>query len=189
MKKQKENFVFFQINNAAAFKTALKTYVPGTITSAATLIAQATAQPLAFVNLAFSQSGLSALGITDNLGDALFSAGQFADAPTLGDDTTTWESVFKGTGIHGVFLIGSDQDSFITTFQNNITTQFGSSLTVLDTIQAAARPGDQAGHERKRYHCSCIVPRSLSRQTSDTWMVSLTPLSPVSKIPRSQAKL
>ena len=108
MKKQKETFFFFHIEDPTAFKTALGTYLPH-ITSTATILSAPALQPLAFVNVAFSQTGLNALGITDNLGDSLFSAGQFADAPSLSDDMSQWEEPFKGTDIHGVFLIGSDQ--------------------------------------------------------------------------------
>lgn len=108
MKKQVERFVFFHINNATGFRSSLKTYIPQ-ITSTATLLSPAAQQPLAFVNLAFSQTGLTALGITDSLDDTQFSSGMFADAPNLGDDMTQWLSPFIGTNIHGVFLIGSDQ--------------------------------------------------------------------------------
>jgi hypothetical protein len=59
------------------------------------------------------------LGITDNLGDAAFSGGQFAklDAANLKDDASVWQSQFNGTSIHGVILIGSNvgtniQDNF-----------------------------------------------------------------------------
>lgn len=111
MKKQKETFYFFHITDAASFKTALQSYIPQ-ITSTATLISPASAQPLAFVNIGFSQTGLTTLGITDNLGDAQFSSGQYADAENLEDDISLWETPFQGTNIHGVFLIGSDQVNF-----------------------------------------------------------------------------
>ena len=114
MKKQNEKFVFFHINNAATFKSVLKTYAPANITSVATLIGPISAQPQAVVNVAFSHAGLGALGVTDDLGDSVFSGGQYADASAangLGDDTSTWEPAFKGTNIDGVFLIISDQVS------------------------------------------------------------------------------
>lgn len=111
MKKQKERFVFFQINDAVQFKATLKTYVPARITSTATLISPPDQQPLAFVNLAFSSTGLRTLGITDNLLDPQFSSGMFADAENLGDDLSQWAPPFTSTSIHGVFLIGTDQVS------------------------------------------------------------------------------
>ena len=112
MKKQKERFVFFQVNNATEFKSVLKAYTPVNITSASLLVSPASSQPLSFVNVAFSNTGLSALGINEDLGDPSFASGQFSDAAALGDDTAVWESTFKGTDVHGVFLIGSDQVSF-----------------------------------------------------------------------------
>lgn len=114
MKKQKERFIFFQINDAVQFKNALKTYAPH-ITSTATLISPPAQQPLAFVNLAFSNTGLRTLGITDNLGDQQFSSGMFADAQNLKDDLGQWAPPFTSTSIHGVFLMGSDQVSPVRT--------------------------------------------------------------------------
>lgn len=108
MKKPVETFYFFHINDAQQFKTALQGYIP-TITSAATLLSPPASQPLAFVNLAISQAGFTTLEIFDDLGDVQFAAGQWADAESLGDDTSQWEAPFAGTNIHGVFLIGSDQ--------------------------------------------------------------------------------
>ncbi|KAI0086064.1 peroxidase [Irpex rosettiformis] len=147
MKKQKERFVFFHVNNAAEFKSVLKAYTPTNITSASTLVSPASDQPLAFVNIAFSHTGLSTLDINDNLGDSNFVSGQFAGASRLGDDTATWEPTFKGTDIHGVFLIGTDKDEYLETYTGDLKTLFGSSWSVSLTLDAAARPGAEAGHE------------------------------------------
>ncbi|PSR74716.1 hypothetical protein PHLCEN_2v9595 [Hermanssonia centrifuga] len=150
MKKQLETFYFFHINDPASFKTALNSYVP-TITSTATLLSPASSQPLAFVNIAFSSTGLQALGITDDLGDSQFSSGMYADATNLGDSLSTWESPFAGTNIHGAFLIGTDklapQNSYVSFYVSGIVSTFGSSITEVDRIDASARPGDEAGHE------------------------------------------
>ena len=108
MKKQVERLIFFQINNATDFKSALKTYLPQ-ITSTSTIISPPAQQPLTFVNLAFSHTGINTLGIPDNLQDPQFTAGMWADAESLGDDTSKWLSPFAGTSIHGVFVLGSDQ--------------------------------------------------------------------------------
>jgi hypothetical protein len=108
MKKQVERLIFFHINNAAGFKSSLKNYI-SYITSTETLVSPPAQQPQAFVNLAFSQTGLTALGITDDLGDSQFTSGMFSDAPALGDDTSKWISPFTGTNIHGVAVLGSDQ--------------------------------------------------------------------------------
>ena len=149
MKKPVELFYFFHIANAANFKTALKTNVIPLVTSTATLISPAASQPLAFLNIGFSQSGLTALGITDNLGDTTFAAGQFADATSLGDVQSDWETPYAGTSIHGVLLIGSDLQTRIDALLSSLTGYFGASITKVTSIQGAARPGSQAGHERQ----------------------------------------
>jgi deferrochelatase/peroxidase EfeB len=151
MKKPHELFYFFSITNAAAFKTALKSNVISLVTSAATLLSPSTSQPLAFLNMAFSQSGLTALGITDNLGDTQFAAGMYADAPSLGDVQSDFEAPFQGTSIHGVFLIGSNQTSYINDLLSTVTGYFGGSISFKSQLLSAARPGDQAGHERERH--------------------------------------
>ncbi|KAJ3556259.1 hypothetical protein NM688_g2124 [Phlebia brevispora] len=150
MKKAQEIFYFFHINDAPAFKSTMQSYISN-ITSVATLLSDPSAQPLAFVNVALSYSGLATLGIPDDIGDSQFSAGQFADAANLGDDVSQWETAFKGTNIHGVFLIGSDQSAYTTQYASDITSIFGSSITQVYQIDAAARPGSEAGHEHFGY--------------------------------------
>lgn len=142
MKKPLELFYFFHINDATAFKAALRNNVISLVTSTRQIISPPAQQPLAFLNIAFSQSGLTALGITDNLGDSTFSAGQWADAANLKDDTSTWEDVWKGTNIHGVFLIGSDQQTYIDNLVTTLQGYLGSSITELTRVQGAARPGN-----------------------------------------------
>ena len=149
MKKPTELFYFFRINEAALFKAALRNNVISLVTSAAQIISPPAQQPLAFLNIAFSHTGLAALGILDTLGDPMFTRGQWADAPNLNDDTSKWEDVWKDGSIHGVFLIGSDDQSNIDNLLSTITGFFGFSITEQTRIQGAARPGNQAGHERK----------------------------------------
>jgi hypothetical protein len=149
MKKPKELFYFFSISNVAAFKLALKNNVVPLVTSTATLLDTPSNQPLAFLNIAFSQSGLTQLGITDNLGDANFANGMFADATNLGDVPNDYEAAFKGTSVHGVFLIGSDETTHIENLLNSLTGFFGSSISLKYRLSGAARPGSQAGHERE----------------------------------------
>ncbi|KAL0575177.1 dye-decolorizing heme-containing peroxidase [Marasmius crinis-equi] len=113
MKKDKELFFFFNITDVATFKSKLKTDIHNRITSTTQLLDVAT-QPITAVNIAFSQSGLNALGVTDNLQDSNFGGGQFKDARLLGDPGTgNWVPGFSGTGIHGVILLASDTQSNI----------------------------------------------------------------------------
>jgi hypothetical protein len=148
MKKPKELFYFFSITNPTAFKTALKNNITPLITSAATLLSPPSSQPLAFLNVAFSQAGLTTLGVTDNLGDTQFASGMYADATALGDVQADYEAPFRGTAIHGVFLIGSDQTSYIDDLLSTLTGFLGSSILEKYRLSGSARPGDQAGHER-----------------------------------------
>lgn len=148
MRKPKETFYFFKITNAALFKTKFKAGVQQYITSAATLLDVPAKQPLAFVNVGFSQSGLTTLGVTDNLGDTQFAAGQFADATNLGDATSNWQTEFKGTQIHGVFLIGSDNTTLVTNMATQLWNALSGSGSLVYQIDGAARPSSQFGHER-----------------------------------------
>lgn len=151
MKKPKELFYFFSINDAAAFKAALKSTIIPRVTSTQTLLGDVSAQPAAMLNVAFTNTGLKALGVTDNLQDPQFVAGQFADATLLKDDNpaTNWVQGFQGTGIHGVFLLASDQDASITDLLATLTSALGSATTEVHRLAGAARPGDQEGHERE----------------------------------------
>lgn len=149
MRKPVELFYFFEIKDAAFFKFALRNHVIHFITSTAVLLSDPQSQPLAFMNIAFSQRGLHALQIKDDLGDPFFTAGQLNDAPQLGDDVDgDWDPAFKGTGIHGVFLIASDAQDNVNKMLEKVLFFFGESISETTRLQGAARPGSQAGHER-----------------------------------------
>jgi hypothetical protein len=150
MKKPKELFLFYTINNATAYKAALKKTVIPLVTSTATLIGPVSGQPQALLNLAYSSTGLKKLNVNDDLGDSVFAAGQFADAANLKDDApaTNWVQAFRGTSVHGVFLIASDKDASINATLTKITTAFGKAITETHRISGAARPGVEVGHER-----------------------------------------
>lgn len=105
MKKNKELFFFFYINDTRAFKKYLASQIHPRITTTTQLL-DLNLQPVTAVNVAFSQSGLTALGVNDNLGDSHFSNGQFAEHAELGDPGTDgWVEGLKGTRTHGVFLL------------------------------------------------------------------------------------
>jgi len=149
MKKKHELFFFFAINDAATFKSKLQSDIHGLITTTTQLLSVST-QPITAVNIAFSQVGLNALGVTDNLGDSLFASGQEVDATPLGDPgTTNWVSAFLNKGIHGVLLLASDTTDNIDAELANIQSILGSSITEVYRLAGAARPGAEEGHERK----------------------------------------
>lgn len=147
MNKNQELFFFFGIKDAATFKSKLASGIVPLITSTTQLL-DVSKQPVTAVNIAFSQSGLTALGNKDNMVDSLFKQGQLKDAAALGDPGTGhWESAFAGTSIHGVFLIASDTQSNVDDELKNIQTILGSSITEIYRLQGAARPGAEKGHE------------------------------------------
>jgi hypothetical protein len=106
MKKTVELLYFFKINQPKQFKAnMLKNIIP-LITSGTQLVGDPSQQPDAILNIAFTATGMKALGVPDNLGDPYFSKGQFADADALGDPgTANWHEGFKGTKTHGVFIL------------------------------------------------------------------------------------
>nr|UQK85138.1 dye decolorizing peroxidase [uncultured fungus] len=151
MKKQKELFVFFAINKPDSFKNKLKTSLLPYITTTAQLL-NPLYNPPAMVNVAFTQSGLTKLGVQGNIGDQPFQGGQFIDLKALGDPSSNdWIPAFKGTRVHGVFLIASDVWANVNTQKATIDTILSTDYTVLYTLQGEARPGAEAGHEHFGY--------------------------------------
>ncbi|KAJ7636939.1 fungal peroxidase [Roridomyces roridus] len=147
MKKNQELFYFFSIADAAAFKPKLASDILPLITTTTQLL-QVSTQPTTMLNIAFSATGLSALGITDSLGDADFAGGQFAALTALGDPgSTNWVPQFAGTNIHGVMLFASDTVANIDAAVASVESALGSSITKLYTLAGAVRPGSEAGHE------------------------------------------
>lgn len=153
MKKDKELFFFFGISDAAAFKSHLRTDIHPLITTTTQILSVST-QPLTAVNIAFSGSGLTALGVDPvPLNQDVFVTGQFEDATVLGDPgTDNWIPGFKGTQVHGMFILASDTIDNINDELENIVNILGDSITEIYRLQGAARPGAEAGHERT----SCI---------------------------------
>lgn len=154
MKKPVETFFFYRITDPKAYKLALRTKVASLVTSTATLVGPADSQPLAYLNMAYSQRGLLALGIKDNLGDSFFAQGQLADATKLGDTLTDWEQPWTSAnsavnGIHGVLLVASDAQGPVDDLLQTVMEAFGSSIVMVTRLDAAARPGSQAGRERE----------------------------------------
>ncbi|KAF9265671.1 fungal peroxidase [Marasmius fiardii PR-910] len=143
MKKRKQLFYFFQINDKATFKLNLKRSIHPLITSTKQVQSSKSA-----LNLAFSQSGLHFLGITDDV----FRKGQFADANNLGDPgTDNWVDAFKGTKVHGVLLLAANTDARLSALQSRVKQLLGKSASEVYSLKGAARPGNQEGHEHFGY--------------------------------------
>ncbi|KAF7357447.1 Dye-decolorizing peroxidase [Mycena sanguinolenta] len=146
MAKHTELFYFFAVNDAATFKEKLASKILPLITSTTEILSVDT-QPITAVNIAFSNTGLVALGVTDDLGDPDFVSGQFNETSTIGDNPSLWDPAFAGTSIHGVFLLASDTVDNVNAELANIQSILGASITEIHSLQGAARPGDQQGHE------------------------------------------
>nr|WAW38277.1 DyP-type peroxidase [Auricularia auricula-judae] len=130
MKKKQELFYFFSINNASSFRQKLHANVAPQITSAQQLLSTST-QPVVALNIAFSQTGLRTLGVTDNIADPSFGRGQFAEANSLGDPDqgAGWLQPFQGTAIHGVFLMASDNQTLLDAQVAVLETRMGTDMT------------------------------------------------------------
>ncbi|KAJ7098358.1 hypothetical protein C8R44DRAFT_748201 [Mycena epipterygia] len=147
MKKNKELFFFFGIANAKVFKAKLRSDILPLVTSTTQILGNVTTA----LNIAFSHTGLLALNVSDTLGDPDFTAGQRANAGTLGDPgTTNWVPQFVGTNIHGLILIASDTvnnvNSTLASLKHKLGNNFGfqdgiSNPAVVGFNNVAPKPG------------------------------------------------
>ncbi|KAI0833770.1 peroxidase TAP [Trametes gibbosa] len=174
--KKVQEYIIFQIgSDVIAFRKALNKLLP--LITTTTQVQQDRAKiaankkaaeekgkkpeliKLSGVNIAFSQAGLTALGITDDLGDSAFKKGQFQDSQFLGDKGTTvngqfvpdWIPAFKTT-IHGVILISGDCAATLAATRLVVEAIFNfgahnATIHELITLTGTVRPGDESGHE------------------------------------------
>ncbi|KAJ7101916.1 DyP-type peroxidase [Mycena epipterygia] len=147
MKKNQELFFFFSIANATDFKAKLASDILPLVTST-TQVLNVSAQPATMLNIAFSATGLTALNVSNALGDTPFGGGQLKNIASLGDPgTTNWVPQFIGTSIHGVILLASNTVDNINSELASLQSALGDSITEVYSLQAAARPGAEQGHE------------------------------------------
>lgn len=114
------------------------------------------------------------LGITDDIGDNSFKAGQLASAEALHDRGTktsngkfdpTWEPAFK-KGLHGVILITGDSQQTVQGVLSQIKKLFlvgQANATIRESLSLTGdvRPGVEKGHEQfVAYFCS-LAKRNL----------------------------
>jgi Dyp-type peroxidase family len=169
--KKYETFLFFDITNPTQFRYRLKAIIPYITTTAQALADQDAINEhkskrkegllkLVGTNIAFSQSGLTLLGITDDLKDPLFTAGQLADASAsfaeqgLGDPgvvtgTKTdpaWEPAFKKT-IHGCILITGESKHTIAERLKELENILVGTFKTIIKVEGNVRPGAESGHE------------------------------------------
>lgn len=103
---------------------------------------------------------MAQLGITDDIGDKAFEAGQLADAANLGDPGSTvdgkfvpdWIPAFKNT-IHGVIIISGESDLTVAATHAVVSGIFNigahnATLHETLTIRGVVRPDLESGHEQ-----------------------------------------
>ncbi|EJD06642.1 Dyp-type peroxidase [Fomitiporia mediterranea MF3/22] len=163
--KRAEDFIFFNIQDAAAFKKDLKELIPAITTTAQvkkirTDITNHKQQgktdliKVAAINIAFSVAGLKKLGITESLGDDAFNQGQLAHAQNLGDTGKTengsfvpeWIDAFKNE-IDGVVLVAGDSKISVDEGVNKVEHTFGKSIKEVFKVNGHVRPNKEKGHE------------------------------------------
>ncbi|KAH9933659.1 Dyp-type peroxidase [Epithele typhae] len=115
---------------------------------------------LSGVNIAFSQFGLTKLGITDNIGDTAFVGGQLNDAQNLADSGVVgsdgkfipnWIPAFKQQ-LDGVVIISGDSELTVTATQAIVKGIFNvgaakATMHEVQTIKGTVRPGKEKAHE------------------------------------------
>jgi hypothetical protein len=115
--------------------------------------------PLSLLNIAFSKKGLDALGIKDDLGDSVFSAGQQADAENLGDDGKVvggkfepdWESAFKNR-IDAVLVVAGDSWTSVNSTIALALLALAGSVRVVYKLKGSVRPGAEKVSARAASH-------------------------------------
>ncbi|KAH7096160.1 DyP-type peroxidase [Auriculariales sp. MPI-PUGE-AT-0066] len=149
MRKNLQLFYFFQIDEAASFKQTLNHETMINLITPVSVMLDPGTQPQVAVNIAFSQAGLQALGITGDLQDEPFANGQMQDASNLGDPgTTNWKPTFTDpSNLHGVFIIASDKQIKIDAMVATLELGFGKSQHNLYKLQGNVRPPPFACHE------------------------------------------
>ena len=99
------------------------------------------------------------LGVTDDLKDPLFAAGQRDDAFALADKGTgdtkesfvpDWDEAFlqKEQEIHGVILVAGDSFESVNGKLEEVKGTLGSSIADVATLAGDVRPGEFSGHEQ-----------------------------------------
>ncbi|KAG9765642.1 hypothetical protein KCU73_g334, partial [Aureobasidium melanogenum] len=125
--KKTETFLFFQIpgNAVSEFRSSLARLLPKITTAQNTIDDRVeirqhkrhhkTRLTKCGTNVAFTSKGLKKLGMTEDIGDAVFTGGMLADAQNLGDTGSTTASRFEPDWIpefkkqmDGVILVAGD---------------------------------------------------------------------------------
>ncbi|KAH0001952.1 hypothetical protein KCU78_g14625, partial [Aureobasidium melanogenum] len=170
--KKTETFLFFQIpgNAVFEFRSSLARLLPKITTAQNTIDDRVeirqhkrhhkTRLTKCGTNVAFTSKGLKKLGMTEDIGDAVFTGGMLADAQNLGDTGSTTASRFEPDWIpefkkqmDGVILVAGDGHRTVDQQIQHINTIFsiGGSSASIDMVlklSGDVRPGAESGHEQ-----------------------------------------
>ncbi|KAI3611319.1 hypothetical protein WG66_002137 [Moniliophthora roreri] len=148
--KRWQRFMFFKITNAAQFQKDLDTYTPRITSSAQTVkdldkIDKEGGSGLDIISsgIAFTKSGLKAMGIKKHLKEPHFDQGSlFNEKAKLGDQGQ-YDSVFDGDGKNdGVILLTAGEKDTCKTKMDEIQAIFKNSVNVVTTYEGRVRSGD-----------------------------------------------
>jgi len=160
-----ERFVFFAIQDAPAFKAALRQDLAKRITTtrevhqrefdlnALKIQGKRDRLPLIGLNLGFTAEGIGLLVPGADLGDPSFANGAKKQAAALNDpvdgqgNPTTWLAAFLNATIHGVFLVTGGTASAVQEEFDRITGLLGHAISVVYDETGQSRPGLERGHE------------------------------------------
>ncbi|KAG9599849.1 hypothetical protein KCU77_g3591, partial [Aureobasidium melanogenum] len=169
--KKTETFLLFQIpeNSVSGFRMSLARLLPKITTAQNTIDDRVeirqhkrhhkTLLTKCGTNVAFTSKGLKKLGMIEDIGDAVFTAGMLADAQNLGDTGSTSASRFEPDWIpefknqmDGVILVAGDGHRTVDQQVQHIKTMFSvegsnASIDIILKLSGDVRPGAESGHE------------------------------------------
>ncbi|QRW12439.1 Dyp-type peroxidase family [Ceratobasidium sp. AG-Ba] len=156
--KTHEHFLFFKIVEPDIFKenlSSLKFTTSHDVMKTREAILELKAKSpgerlqLQLLNVSFSQQGLNALGITEDLNDEAFKKGQFEDALELGDPLApgdpkkpNWKPAYC-EHIDGVFQAAGDTYERTNKVLENTLERLKGSIKEVYRLNGNTRPGDQ----------------------------------------------
>ncbi|KAG9028337.1 hypothetical protein FRB95_006564 [Tulasnella sp. JGI-2019a] len=159
--KGAEDFIFFTIADANAFKLWLRDYRPThsfevcenlSMIYERKLHSGAKAQcNIVQTQIAFSRLGLDFLGETEEIQDLYFDRGpMFHDRKLMGDQSA-WDPLFSRTNVHVVILVAAKCEATCKIAVDELVAQISPSVknpeTDISILHGRVRPGPHKGHE------------------------------------------
>ncbi|KAF8185891.1 hypothetical protein K438DRAFT_1765670 [Mycena galopus ATCC 62051] len=193
-----EHFIFFRIADVPRFRTALRRFQPSSSEDTASFVCQIAQQKGSGKSMiknsnsqiAFTRMGMNYLGVRAATGDVRFDKFAMRDDKDKLGDQRQWDrefdkpnpdpengSVGKDDGaLHGVISVAACDLDTCKEASNETKENFGSSITVVNTVEGTARPGVNRGHEHFGYKDGMSQP-ALRQQSyrSKTRLLGWTP--------------